>query len=221
MTTRKFSVALILMFLLSPSGLFASPTQRLPIKPGTVSPNTAPYKRLNAFFSEVAQADLASFNVRPSDSEMIGFALVHILMKQPGLLQRESGISGFARVQPKQVEQVAEAFFGQRIRQNKTISAQFRYGGGSYLVSTGEWEEMLFAQVTGLRASERGRFTADVAIYSTTASFGGDVNASPATWNNTPFQPRLEKRMRATVQQVHRGHSLHYVLLAYEKLLPS
>jgi len=220
MTTRKFSVALILMFLLSSSGLFASPTQRLPIKPGAVSTDTTSYKQLNAFFSEIAQADLASFSVRPSDSEMIGFALVHILIKQPELLQRQSGVSGIARVQPKQVEQVAEAFFGQRIRQNRTVSSQFRYVNGSYLVSTGEWEEMLFAQVTRLARSERGRFTADIAIYSAPASFGGDVNAPPATWNNQPSQPRLEKRMRATIQQVHDGDKPHYILVAYERLLP-
>jgi len=217
---RVLRAALLFTFLISPYGLLASPVPQPVAGSATGFPDTVSHKQLNAFFSEFAQADLGSFHGRPSESKMIGFALVHILIKQPELLLRESGVSGFARVQPKRVEQVAETFFGQRIRQNRTVSSQFRYVNGSYLVSTGEWEEMLFAQVTRLARSERGRFTADIAIYSAPASFGGDVNAPPATWNNQPSQPRLEKRMRATIQQVHDGDKPHYILVAYERLLP-
>lgn len=220
MEKMRLSLAWILTLLVISIRLSASPAPSSGNHPVLASSRLALQKQLNAFFSEVAVADFAPFHGRPSDKEMIGFALVHILLKQPELLQRETGVSGFVRVPPKRVEQVAEAFFGQRIRQNKTVSAQFRYVGGSYLVSTEEWEEMLFAQITRLGTSERGRFTADIAIYSVPASFSGDINAPPATWNNQPHRPTLEKRMRGTVQAVHDGDKTHYILIAYEKRLP-
>ena len=83
MTSRGLLAALILTFLVSPCGLLASPVPQSVAGSATEPPDTASHKQLNAFLSEVAQADLGSFRGRPSDSEMIGFALVHILMKRP------------------------------------------------------------------------------------------------------------------------------------------
>jgi len=219
MMIRGLLAMLNLTFLISSCGLLASPLPKSVNGSATELQDTASHKQLNAFFSEVAQADLGSFRNRPSDNEMIGFALVHILMKQPELLRRETGVSGSARIQPRAVEQVAEAFFGQHIRMNQTISSDFKFVNGSYLVSTREWEETLFAQVIRSMKSAHGRLTVDIAIFSAPASFSGDVDAPPATWSNLPSHPMLEKRMRAVVQRVDRSGTPHYVLVAYQKLV--